>query len=92
MYERDLDFIDTPSMNAKVMRLQDAGVKFVKKKDPWDHICIGPDVEIGAGTIVWPGVILLGNTKIGEGCKIEQGVKLENTCVGNNSKIKQNCD
>lgn len=91
MKEKDLEFIDTLLMKAKVMRLQRAGVRFVKKMAPWEHISIGPDVEIAAGTIIWPNVVLLGNTKIGESCEIEPGVKLEDTIVGNNSRIAQSC-
>ena len=88
MNEKDLEFIDTLLMRAKVMRLQRAGVKFVKKMAPWEHICIGEDVEIGAGTIVWPGVVLLGKTTIGQCCEIEEGVRLEDTDVGDFSTIR----
>lgn len=87
MNERDLEFIDTLSMKAKVMRLQLAGVKFIKKQAPWEHISIGPDVEIGAGTLIWPGIVLLGQTTIGQNCEIEEGVRLEDTDVGDFSKI-----
>ncbi|MFY9458087.1 MAG: hypothetical protein WAP23_04180, partial [Candidatus Spechtbacterales bacterium] len=82
MKEKDFEFIDTLLMKAKVMRLRNAGVRFVKKMAPWEHISIGPDVEIGARTLIWPGVTLLGSTKIGENCEIGPGVKLEDTMVG----------
>lgn len=88
MKDKDLEFIDTLLMKAKVMRLKRDGVKFVKKMAPWEHICIGPEVEVGAGTVIWPGVVLLGTTKIGENCEIEEGVRLEDTQVGDFSKVR----
>jgi len=94
MDEIDLAFIDTLLMKAKVLRLQHAGVIFVKKESsydgktgPWSYISIGPDVEIGAGTIVWPNIVLLGKTTIGKNCEIEEGVRLEDTEIGDGSKI-----
>jgi len=96
MRERDLDFIDRHhEMKARVMGLQSKGVRFVKggyRDKPWERICIGPDVEISPRAIIWPDVILLGNTKIGENCEIESGVRVEDSDIGDFSKIKQNCE
>jgi bifunctional N-acetylglucosamine-1-phosphate-uridyltransferase/glucosamine-1-phosphate-acetyltransferase GlmU-like protein len=87
MNKIDLEFIDTLLMKAKVLRLQHAGVRFVKKKAPWDYISIGPDVEIGAGTIIFPNVVLLGKTIIGKNCEIEEGVRLEDVEIGDDSRL-----
>ncbi len=43
---------------------------------------IGPDVTIGRDTVLWPNVILLGKTELGERCTIKNGCTLENTVIG----------
>jgi bifunctional UDP-N-acetylglucosamine pyrophosphorylase / glucosamine-1-phosphate N-acetyltransferase len=59
---------------------------------------IGPDVVIGADTVIHPGVYLEGRTRIGARCEIhsgvrivdstvEDGVVLNNFCVITNSRI-----
>lgn len=48
---------------------------------------IEADVEIGNDTIIYPGVILRGNTKIGSGCTIEINSCITNSVVGDNSKV-----
>jgi len=92
MNERDLAFVDTFDMKAKVLRLIRSGVRFVNKRAPWEHITIGPDVEIAAGTLIWPGVVLLGNTKVGENCEVGPDISLEDTAVGTNTRIKRGCE
>lgn len=52
-----------------------------------DGIVIGKGVEIGADTKILPGTILLGKTKIGEGCVIGPNSRLVDTLVGNFSKL-----
>ena len=59
---------------------------------------IGPDVVIGADTVIHPGVYLEGRTRIGAGCEIHSGVRIvdstvedgvvvNNFCVITNSRI-----
>ena len=55
-------------------------------------IFISPSVEIGEGSIIWPNVYLLGETKIGESCEIGPDVTLQDTTIGNNTKIKRGCE
>ncbi|OGO82714.1 MAG: UDP-N-acetylglucosamine diphosphorylase/glucosamine-1-phosphate N-acetyltransferase [Clostridiales bacterium GWC2_40_7] len=45
------------------------------------------DVEIGSDTVIYPGTILEGATRIGEGCVLGPDTRLVNTVVGNNSTI-----
>lgn len=49
---------------------------------------IESDVEIGNDTIVYPGVMLKGNTKIGNNCIIEMNSSIENSTIGDNTEIK----
>ncbi len=50
---------------------------------------IGPDVEIGADTVIYPGTHLLGKTVIGEQCEIGPNAQLQDMIVGNETKIVQ---
>ena len=52
------------------------------------HTYIESGVEIGAGTVIWPGSIILGDTKIGENCVIGPNSRLNDTTIGNGVKIE----
>lgn len=49
---------------------------------------IESDVEIGNDTIIYPGVMLKGNTKIGCNCIIEMNSSIENSIIGDNTEVK----
>ena len=49
---------------------------------------IEADVEIGSDTIVYPGVMLHGNTKIGNECIIGMNSSITNSTIGNNTEVK----
>ena len=48
-------------------------------------------VEVGADTIIEPFVQLLGETKIGEDCRIRSYSVIENSTLGNNVLVRQGC-
>ena len=61
-------------------------------------VLIDPDVEVGADTVIEPGVSLLGRTRVGEGCRIgahsiitdselADGVTVKPSCVITESKV-----
>lgn len=52
-----------------------------------DGITIERDVEIGVGTVILPGTMLCGKTKIGEHCVIGPNTIIENCTVGNGTKL-----
>ncbi len=54
--------------------------------DP-NSIYIDEDVEIGMDTVIYPGTILEGATKIGEDCVIGPHTRLTNSVAGNNTSI-----
>jgi len=58
-------------------RFMKAGVTFVDPSRCWLHA----DVEIGEDTVIEPDVALLGATRVGRECVIEQGARLSNTEV-----------
>ena len=49
---------------------------------------IESDVEIGNDTIVYPGVMLKGNTKIGSGCIIGMNCNISNSTIGDYTKVE----
>ncbi len=63
----------------------DRGVSMI---DP-DSVWIGPDVQIGQDTIIYPNVRLEGRTVIGYDNVIEEGSVFINATIGNNNSI--NC-
>ncbi len=89
MNEKDLKFLtQCPYLaRSKIYTLEHSGVTFIDSQ----RVYIGEDVEIGAGTLVWPSVVLLGKTKIGKKCEIGLGVVMEDATVEDGSKIAQNC-
>lgn len=50
-------------------------------------IFVGPEVTIGQGSFIEPGVLLLGKTVIGENCHIETGARLENVTLENGCHV-----
>ncbi|MBF8983637.1 bifunctional UDP-N-acetylglucosamine diphosphorylase/glucosamine-1-phosphate N-acetyltransferase GlmU [Lutibacter sp. B2] len=55
--------------------------------DP-NNTYIDKEVKIGEDTIIYPGVIIKGNTQIGEDCIIGHNCRIENSMIKNNVKIQ----
>lgn len=53
-----------------------------------DRVIIQPEVEIGSDTLIHPDVMLLGKTKIGRDCILEQGVLLKDTVLEDGTVLK----
>ncbi len=49
---------------------------------------IDQDVEIGPDTVIWPGALILGRTRIGSDCVIQSNVRLENCDVADRVQVK----
>ena len=52
---------------------------------------VDTDVEVGADTIIHPGVILEGRTTIGVGCELHAGVRIVDSTLGDNVLINNHC-
>jgi len=57
-----------------------------------ESVIIESTVEVALGTIIYPNVVLLGNTIIGKDVILHQGVELSDSTVGDNTRIKMCCE
>lgn len=60
-----------------------AGVQIINS----DSTFIGPNVEIEAGTIIYPGNVLLGNTKVGSNTVLKPNNTIEDSVIGSNTTV-----
>ncbi len=80
----DVSAILKTTRNAALM---DSGVTII---DPASAF-IGPDVTIGADTIIHPGVYLEGHTSVGSGCVINSGVRIVDSRIDDEVIINNFC-
>jgi bifunctional UDP-N-acetylglucosamine pyrophosphorylase/glucosamine-1-phosphate N-acetyltransferase len=52
---------------------------------------IGPDVEVGPDTVIHPGVILEGQTRIGAACEIQGHVRIKDSTIGDRVSVNNFC-
>jgi bifunctional UDP-N-acetylglucosamine pyrophosphorylase/glucosamine-1-phosphate N-acetyltransferase len=67
--------------------LMAAGVSIVDPASAW----IGPDVTIGADTVIHPNVYLEGRTQIGANCEIHAGVRIVDSTIGDGVIVNNYC-
>ena len=56
-------------------------------EDP-QYTYIGPEVAIGCDTVILPGTIILGKTKIGEGCQIGPHTRILDSTIGDGTSVQ----
>ena len=49
------------------------------------------DVEIGADTVIAPGAMLRGSTRVGPGCRIDAGTVVDDSTLGDGVWLKPHC-
>jgi len=79
----DLSRVHRSLLHRQAEILMAAGVSILDPK----RTTIEATVSVGKDTVVHPGVSLLGETRIGDGCTLEQGVWLRDTTVGDGTRI-----
>jgi bifunctional UDP-N-acetylglucosamine pyrophosphorylase/glucosamine-1-phosphate N-acetyltransferase len=67
--------------------LMAAGVTMVDPASAW----IGPDVTVGADTVIHPNVYLEGRTRIGARCEIHAGVRIIDSTIDEGAVINNYC-
>ena len=67
--------------------LMAAGVSIVDPASAW----IGPDVTIGADTVIHPNVYLEGRTRIGSNCAIHAGVRVVDSTIDDGVVVNNYC-
>jgi bifunctional UDP-N-acetylglucosamine pyrophosphorylase/glucosamine-1-phosphate N-acetyltransferase len=56
-----------------------------------EGISVDIDVQIGEDTVLEPGCVLRGHTRIGDGCRIGVGATVDDSTVGNGVFVKPHC-
>ncbi|OUN02499.1 UDP-N-acetylglucosamine diphosphorylase [Flavonifractor sp. An92] len=69
--------------NSGAVRLMEAGVRIM---DP-NNVYVGPQVTVGAGTVLLPGTILRGKTTIGGACEIGPNSMIRDCVIGDRVTI-----
>jgi bifunctional UDP-N-acetylglucosamine pyrophosphorylase/glucosamine-1-phosphate N-acetyltransferase len=67
----------------KVAELEEKGVFFLSAEDVW----IDLEVKIGQGTVIYPSVVIEGNTRIGQGCQIYPHCHIINSQIGDRVRV-----
>jgi bifunctional UDP-N-acetylglucosamine pyrophosphorylase / glucosamine-1-phosphate N-acetyltransferase len=78
---------DTALREAAARRLVAAGVSIIRP----ETCVVDPEVEVAPGTVIEPYVQLLGQTRIGAGCRIRSFSVIENCTLGNGILVRQHC-
>ena len=66
------------------LELLASGVDFIDI----DQAYIDENVEIGAGTVIYPCVVIKGKSRIGENCHIGQNSRIEDSKIGDSVTIE----
>lgn len=93
-----IDYEETIGVNSRIQLAEAEGilrnrinsrhmVNGVTLIDP-NATYIGDDVEIGRDTIIYPGNVLEGNTKIGEGVTLYPNSRISNSVISDNVEIQ----
>lgn len=70
-----------------IRTLMTEGVTFI---DP-SHAYVSAEAQIGQDCVIYPDVLIEGNTVIGDGCVIRSASRITNSTVGSNVIIKDHC-
>ncbi|MBC7715261.1 MAG: bifunctional UDP-N-acetylglucosamine diphosphorylase/glucosamine-1-phosphate N-acetyltransferase GlmU [Rhizobacter sp.] len=78
-----LEQVETILRAQKIVQLREDGVRFIDS----NHAYIDDEVEIGAGTLIYPNVFISGKSKIGKNVIIEMGAQIKDSVVADNARI-----
>jgi bifunctional UDP-N-acetylglucosamine pyrophosphorylase/glucosamine-1-phosphate N-acetyltransferase len=78
-----LELVEHTLRRKKKMALREEGVRFLDAS----HTYIDDEVEIGAGTVIYPNVFITGKSKIGKNVIIEMGAQIKDSIVEDNARV-----
>ena len=78
-----LAHVDKIVRDNKMKKLMVEGIRFLNP----DQVYIEDDVEIGIGSIIYPGCTLLGSTKIGPSVLVESNCFIKNSSIAEGAEI-----
>ena len=81
--QEDLSLVASILNKRKLAELEKRGVFFLSPNEVW----LDPEVEIGPGTVIYPSVVIEGQTKIGKDCLIYPHCHIVNSWIGNRVKV-----
>ena len=81
--QRDLAHAHRALLDRRAAELQEAGVTLLEPA----RTAIEPEVEVGAGTVIDAGVRLVGETRVGRGCRLHQGVWIRDSRLGDGVEV-----
>jgi bifunctional UDP-N-acetylglucosamine pyrophosphorylase/glucosamine-1-phosphate N-acetyltransferase len=84
---RELADVASILRTTKNDELMAGGVTLVDPGSAW----IGPDVVVGADTVIHPNVYLEGRTRIGSGCEIHAGVRIVDSTIDDGAIVNNYC-
>ena len=71
----------------KAEALQDGGGTLVDPQRVW----IDPRASIGRDSVIWPGVVIEGSTRIGSDCVVRSGSRIADSIIGDDVEIRDHC-
>ena len=83
----DLEVVEGQARSRKIEALRAEGVRFVDASSVYIH----QSVKIGKGSVIYPGVHLMGETILGENCIIEPNCILKNSKLATDVKVLAGC-
>ena len=78
-----LETVESILRTKKISALREEGVRFIDSS----HTYIEDEVEIGAGTVIYPNVYISGKTKIGKNVLVEMGAQIKDSVIADDAKI-----
>jgi bifunctional UDP-N-acetylglucosamine pyrophosphorylase/glucosamine-1-phosphate N-acetyltransferase len=84
---RELAELSTSMRQNKNEQLMAAGVTIIDPATTY----IDPDVDIGADTVIHPGVVIQGQSKIGNACEIHAYVRIADSQLANRVTVNNFC-
>lgn len=81
-----LEFVENVLRKRKIAELRESGVRFIDSS----HTYIDDEVEIGAGSVIYPNTFITGKTKIGKNAVVEMGAQIKDSYVADGAKVLAN--